>query len=237
MGAWGWVLFAVAGFLCGSIPWGVIIARAKGIDLRAHGSGNIGATNVGRVLGGKWFGVCLALDAMKGFAPTLAAGFWAGVVGRVAPTLNESLAWLGVALASILGHVFSPWLGFKGGKGVATSAGALLAVVPTLTIAAIVAIVVFVVALRRWRYMSVASIVAACALPLGAVLAIALARATGWRAGSWPNLLLAGAPFVGIATLIAVLVAWTHRANIGRLRAGTEPRWSSSRSVTPEARR
>ena len=128
-------LFIPAAFLCGSIPFGMLIARARGIDIRAHGSGNIGATNVGRVLGRTWGVAVFALDVCKGLAPVLVAGAALGTLGHIAAPARDAWLVLATAAAAILGHVFCPWLRFKGGKGVATSLGALAGVFPVLTIA------------------------------------------------------------------------------------------------------
>ena len=154
-------LIIIAAFLAGSIPFGLLIARAKGVDIRKHGSGNIGATNVGRVLGRRYFFLCFALDLLKGLLPTLAMGAALGALGAFTMSMHDAAWWLGAAVASILGHVFCPWLGFKGGKGVATGLGALLGVFPLLSVAGGVATVVWILAMLLWRYVSLASIIAA----------------------------------------------------------------------------
>ena len=111
-----WTVMIVIGFVCGSIPFGVLIGRAKGIDIRQHGSKNIGATNVGRVLGRKFGLLCFFLDALKGALPVL--GVW-WFLARQHPEQTNIVGMLMplVGVASILGHVFSPWVGFRGGKG------------------------------------------------------------------------------------------------------------------------
>jgi glycerol-3-phosphate acyltransferase PlsY len=149
------VLFVLAGYLLGSIPFGLIVARLRGVDLRAVGSGNIGATNVARALG-KVFGVLvLALDALKGFAPTLAA----------ARLLGAEPACL-VALAAILGHVFPVWLKFHGGKGVATGLGVFAALAP---VAAGISLACYVLVVLLTRISSLGSLVGATALLVGMV--------------------------------------------------------------------
>lgn len=217
-------LIIIAAFLAGSIPFGLLIARAKGVDIRKHGSGNIGATNVGRVLGRRFFFLCFALDLLKGLLPTLAMGAALGALGAFTMSMHDAAWWLGAAVASILGHVFCPWLGFKGGKGVATGLGALLGVFPLLSVAGGVATVVWILAMLLWRYVSLASIIAA--ITLAPTIGLAWWLASRQRTGQTtpePAMLL----FVGIGALLTLLVVWTHRANIGRLRAGTELRAAS----------
>lgn len=218
-----WLYTIPAGFLAGTIPFGLLIARAKGIDIRKVGSGNIGATNVGRVLGKRYFLLCFALDFLKGFGPVLAAGWLAGVLGkRDVPVIDEWL-WMAAMLAPVLGHVLNPWLRFKGGKGVATSLGALLAVFPHLTVPAAGAFAVFAVVLAGLRYMSVAAMSGAVSLPFFVVLGWWLGR-SGGASGRAVSGLESLAPVLTLSVLVAVLVLWTHRGNIRRLRAGTEPK-------------
>lgn len=219
-------LIIIAAFLAGSIPFGLLIARAKGVDIRKHGSGNIGTTNVGRVLGRRFFFLCFALDLLKGLLPTLAMGAALGALGAFTMSMHDAAWWLGAAVASILGHVFCPWLGFKGGKGVATGLGALLGVFPLLSVAGGVATVVWILAMLLWRYVSLASIIAA--ITLAPTIGLAWWLASRQRTGQTtpePAMLL----FIGIGALLTLLVVWTHRANIGRLRAGTELRAASKR--------
>ena len=122
----------VVAFLAGSIPFGLLVARMKGVDIRRHGSGNIGATNVLRAVG-KPYGIAVfVLDFLKGLLPVL----WAG--SALAQHPRADLVGLGTALAAILGHNYSPWIGFKGGKGIATSAGGLVALFPLAVGAAVV---------------------------------------------------------------------------------------------------
>ena len=193
-------LIALGAFVLGSIPTGYLVARAKGVDIRQHGSGNIGATNVFRTLG-KPLGVLVFFaDALKGFGAV-----W------LASRFGDASAWTGIvaAVAAIAGHNYTPWLGFKGGKGIATSAGVLLALMPWAVLAiAVVWVVVFKVS----RYVSLASISAAAALPV-AVGAL-------WYAGCGGN-----GPLLGFAVVISALAIWRHRSNIERLRAGTESRF------------
>lgn len=193
---------AVASFLIGSIPTGYLVAKAKGVDIRKHGSGNIGATNVFRTLG-KPLGIFVFFaDALKGYAAV-----WLATRG------NEAIGpWPGLvaAVAVIAGHNYTPWLGFRGGKGIATSAGVLVALMP---VAVPVAAIVWAAVFYTTRYVSVASIAAAISLPL----AVGALWATG-RGGS--------APLLAFALLISALAIWRHRSNIQRLRAGTESRFA-----------
>jgi glycerol-3-phosphate acyltransferase PlsY len=211
-----WALCIAAGFLAGTIPFGLLIARAKGIDIRTVGSGNIGATNVGRALGKPYFFLCFALDFLKGFAPTLGAGWSMGLLATREPAARDSLLWLAAMLAPVLGHVFNPWLKFKGGKGVATALGTLLAVWPHLTVPALGAFAMWGVVLAGTRYMSLASMVAGAALPGFGVLWWSLRGERMDWAAAWP--------FLAVSVLLALLVVWTHRANIRRLLSGTELR-------------
>jgi glycerol-3-phosphate acyltransferase PlsY len=194
--------FAVAAsFAAGSIPFGPLIAKAVGrVDLRTVGSGNVGATNVGRALGLRWFVAVLLLDAAKGALPVLLLPRALGRPG------DEWLA-VGCAVAAVLGHVFSPFLGFRGGKGVATAAGAVAAASPLV---AGLGAAVFGIVLLLFRFVSLASVCAALALP-----------AIAWAAGS-----PAVTAFGGIA---AVVVLLRHRTNLARIASGSEPRVGGDR--------
>jgi len=188
------VVFA---YLLGSIPVGVILGRLKGVDPRKMGSGNIGATNVMRAAGKKLGVVTLILDAAKGFLPVVLATVLGVHVYVIAL----------VGLAAFLGHVFPVFLRFKGGKGVATALGVYLAVSPVTILGAFV---VFVIVAAIWRYVSLASMIGAMAVPIG--------------------LYLIGAPwsFVVMAVLITLVVIVRHKDNIARLVKGTESKLSFS---------
>lgn len=182
----------ILGFLLGSIPSGLWIARARGVDLRRVGSGNIGATNAIRGMGPRWGGLVFALDVAKG---ALAALLGAGHV----PTA------LAAGAAAILGHVFSPWAGFKGGRGVATSLGVFLTLQP---LAALLALAIWIALFALSRRVSVGSLGAALAYPLLVL----------WRAPRDEYRLV----MVIAAILVALLVVIRHIPNIRRLAAGTE---------------
>ncbi|KPK43754.1 MAG: hypothetical protein AMJ65_04895 [Phycisphaerae bacterium SG8_4] len=208
-------LAIVGAYLLGSIPFGLLIARAHGKDLRAIGSGNIGATNVSRALGRRWAYFCFVLDVLKGLAPMLATLPLAKAAS--AHSQGEEVAllwlWLAVGCAAIAGHIFPIYVKFKGGKGVATSFGVGLGLWPYFTVCAAVFAVTWVAVVLTWRYVSLASIAASVVFPLALILAIILVP--GWEFGSlWP--------VVVTAVAIPVMVILRHRENIKRLLAGTE---------------
>ena len=191
-------LFILAAYLLGAVPFGLLIARwVKGIDIREHGSKNIGATNVFRVVGKKWGILVLLLDALKGALPCLLPLFLG-----VQPPISLRLV-LGVT--AILGHSFPVWLKFKGGKGVATSLGVFLAVCwqPTLS-----AFGIWIMMFTLCHIISLSSLVAAVVFPVMIVF-------YDWG-NSDLNILLP------ISLVLAVFIFYTHRANIQRLRQGSE---------------
>jgi glycerol-3-phosphate acyltransferase PlsY len=201
MSSWPFSIGLVAAsFLLGSIPFGVIVGRLRGVDVRKEGSGNIGATNVARTVG-KGLGVLvLLMDALKGALPLLVPRFWPEVLAS-----SPLGAYLPVALgvAAVLGHCFPPWLRFRGGKGVATALGVLLVTDPLATA---IAFAVFALVYGVWRYVSLGSLVAALAFPL--VL---------WLLGR-------GLPAVVLAVAVALIVLSRHGDNLRRLRGGKEHR-------------
>ena len=185
------------------------------------GSGNVGATNVGRVLGRRLGITCFVLDVAKGAVPVLA---YAGAIGGLAALRTEGGAgaaggWLAVAAAAVAGHVFPIWLAFRGGKGVATSLGVVLGFWPVLTVPGLAAMVLWLAVVLATGYVSLASVLAAVVLPPLAVLA------------SWWLELPTGVTliFFGVTSALAALVVVRHRTNLSRLRAGTEGRaqWAS----------
>jgi glycerol-3-phosphate acyltransferase PlsY len=220
-----WLLCILAAYLIGSIPFGVIIGQLRGVDVRQHGSKNIGATNVGRVLGRRFGTLCFVLDFLKGAAPVLIAGLLMNVINKSAAQLTsaEMWLWLAVAAASVLGHMFSIFLGFRGGKGVATAFGAMAAMWPLLTGPVFVGLAIWYAVLRLTKYMSFASMVATACVPLGYLVWESPQSGQAW----WPHFVHASPPFIVTAAL-AVLVIIRHRSNIGRLRRGEEPRVGGS---------
>jgi glycerol-3-phosphate acyltransferase PlsY len=192
-------LLVLSGYLLGSIPFGYLLVRVRsGRDVRAVGSGNIGATNVARAAGWSVGVATLLLDAAKGF-------FAVWLVGHFSDGNIRFMMYTG--LAAILGHVFPVWLGFSGGKGVATAVGAFLLICwPAVA----VAVAIFTIVVIFWRYVSLGSVSAAAALPLLVYVLYAPGHAP--PAPIWVGTLLA-----------AVLVIVKHRKNIERLMAGTEP--------------
>jgi glycerol-3-phosphate acyltransferase PlsY len=223
-----WLCPLVA-FLCGSIPFGLIFGKIKGIDIREHGSGNIGATNVWRVLG-KSFGIpCFLLDVLKGLIPTIIgisliqfSGMKNPMIlptlashAEIHPILTAQIFQVLTGLCAILGHNYSPWVRFKGGKGIATSAGVLIALMPA---AIVILVVLWIIVFGISRYVSLASIVAAGALPF---LTLWGSYYHGKIAdGTWNK------PLFAFSVLIGVLAIYKHRSNIQRLRTGTENRFS-----------
>jgi len=210
-------LLPIFAFLLGSIPFGLLIAKSRGINIREHGSGNIGATNVLRIVGKKYGITCFFLDFLKGLIPALLAYslykfngasevMTIDVIRQYAMDLGDnqfkaqSLQVI-TGLCAILGHNYSPWVNFKGGKGIATSAGVLAALMP---IGTLILILIFIITFKLSRYVSVASMVAA---------------------GSLPFIVLYGS----YAILIGLLAIWKHRSNIKNLMAGKEHKFISKK--------
>lgn len=197
-----------ASWLIGSIPWAYLAGLRKGVDLRTYGSGNLGTTNVLRLLGAPAAIVVYALDAAKGFVPVL---LFPGLFG-FAPRGAWAIA---CGLAAILGHVRPVFLLLRGGgKGVATASGVFFALTPLATSAALFG---FLLLLVTTRTMSIASLTGALILPVGVGLT------HGWRSLVF-----------GVALGVSAFVYWTHRANIGRLRRGQEPKLTFRRESSDE---
>ena len=199
------VLWLVAAYLVGATPTSYVAGRvAKGIDLREQGSRNLGATNVYRVLGWRWAIPVGLIDVAKGAVPVALFGSWAhGAAGF--PVF--------LGLAAVLGHMFSPYVGFKGGKGVATAAGMFLALAPS---AVLIALPVWGLCLWATGYVSLSSMLVAIVFPL-------LVRFTPHQ----------GRPAVVASVALAALIVYSHRANIRRLLAGTENRFRTRKEQTP----
>lgn len=193
------LLLLLLAYLFGSLPIGLLVGRmVKGIDVRDYGSGNIGASNVWRTMGPLWGTAVFLFDFCKGYFPTV-------LTTRLHEHQPEISAWMPVAvgLAAIMGHNFSPFLRFKGGKGVATSLGVVFGLSP---VAAAVGFAVWGVCLFFTRYISVSSMIAAV-VTSGVLIML------------FPDL-----PHIAFAALVALFVVVKHRPNIARLRAGTEPK-------------
>ena len=211
------LVLPLAAYLLGSIPFGLLIGLAQGVDVRHRGSGNIGATNVWRTLGSRWGVLCFVLDVLKGLAAVAGAGVYlrqaypAGADGLIGPV--GQLAWISVGAGSILGHMFSVYLRFAGGKGVATSFGVLVGIWPYFTLAAAGATAIWVAVWGVWRYVSAASLAAAAGFPV--VFGLLIWRVNDWRLETlWPLLVF--------SCLTGGLVIVRHQSNIRRLLAGTE---------------
>lgn len=188
------ILLIVAAYLIGSVPTGLLLGKSMGVDIRAAGSGNIGATNAYRTLGKKVGILTLVGDCIKGAVPVLALK----LMGL--PDLWIILA----GLAAFLGHVYSVFLGFEGGKGVATALGVFLVISP---LSVLCSLMVFLLVVWKWRYVSLGSIIAACAMPVFVILI---------EHKSFPTLL---------AVIISSIIIQKHRDNIERLKAGTESKF------------
>lgn len=200
-----WLLIALGSYLLGSIPFGFLAGKICGVDLRTQGSGNIGATNALRVLGKKWGYAVFLLDFLKAWLPVKLALGW-GIALTVDPASAPGAL---AGLCALLGHSFPVWLGFRGGKGIASSAGVIVGLFGPP---------VFLICLGLWlllftatRYVSVASIGGAVALP-AVVAALFVMHRTDWLA-------------LAVSIAMAFLAVWRHRSNIARLRAGTESRF------------
>lgn len=191
-------VFAGVAYLIGGIPWALLIGKwVAHVDLRRVGSGNLGATNVARFLGGKWAVLVFALDFVKGALPVVAAGL------LLAPAYREPVQ-VAAAVGAVLGHVYSPYIGFRGGKGIATSAGVAGGLIPWALLVGTVTF--FAVALTSRRVSLGSLAIAVVAVP--AVLFF------------YP-----GHPFLLVFGIyVSVLVVWKHRSNIGRLLRGEEPK-------------
>jgi len=198
----------IGSYLLGSIPFGYLAGRIAGIDIRKRGSGNVGATNVIRTLGKGYGYPVFAADFLKGFGAVKMSML---IVTRLHPEWNSSeMFGIVAAISSVLGHSFPVWLHFKGGKGVATSAGALFGLAP---VAALAGAAVWILTFFVTRYVSVASIAAATALPVIILI-------TTWLRHT------AGKSLFYSSVCLAAVVIWRHRSNLSRLLHGTEARFT-----------
>ena len=198
---------AIVSYLLGSIPAGYLVGRMAGIDIRTVGSGNIGATNVTRVLGKRYGYPVFAVDFLKGLAAVILSIL---IAKHTQPGwFSPDLFGITAAVSSVIGHSFPVWLRFKGGKGVATSAGALFGLMP---LAALVGALIWFVTFKLTRYVSVASITAAVALPI--IIFVMSSLNQTHRKGLFYSSLC-----------LAAVVVLRHRSNLSRLAHGTEPRF------------
>jgi glycerol-3-phosphate acyltransferase PlsY len=212
-----WILIVLGAYLIGSFPTGYLAGRCSGIDIRQHGSGNIGATNVVRVLGKKWGGLVLAIDFFKGWLPVVLATQWGEAFAINPHSAPGAIA----ALMALLGHSFPCWLGFRGGKGISTSAGIIVGLFPGS----------FPFCLGSWLlvffttgYVSLASLVGAAMLPLTVMVFYFLNPhhdSSSWMSADWLSLL--------VAFLMGGVVIWRHRSNLKRLCQGTEPHFKKKK--------
>jgi glycerol-3-phosphate acyltransferase PlsY len=208
MSAVGGAVIVCFGYLLGAVPWGVVLGRiVHSTDLREHGSGSTGSTNAYRVLGWKVSVIVLVLDIVKGAVPVLLTRWLGGG------------DWLQafVAVATVVGHCWSPFIHFRGGKGVATTAGAAAALTPWVLL--VVPLMILVVAI--WRYVSLASMIAVATAAVGVTVADLL----GYGSAAWVFALWA---------MTAIIVV-QHRSNIERLRSGTERRLTRHRRLTAKS--
>ena len=204
-------------YLLGSVPFGLLVGLRNGVDIRQQGSKNIGATNAGRVLGKKFFFVVFFLDLAKSFLPMAIASILVYQIDPAQRAWQTYAMWLGVGIAAVLGHIFSVFLKFIGGKGVATSAGFMLGLFPYFTYPGLALIGLFIVVFALTRYISLASIIGAAMFPAAYV---GFGMWLGW------DVFGKQIPLLGASVLIALLIVLKHRTNIGRLIAGTEPKFT-----------
>jgi glycerol-3-phosphate acyltransferase PlsY len=205
----GALLLALGAYLVGAIPFGLLIGLARGVDVRQLGSRNIGATNVGRVVGWKWGKLCLVLDVLKGLLPTLAARAYL-VTGP--PDQGMLLRWLLVAVAAVLGHIFPVYLGFRGGKGVATTVGVALGIFPYFTVAMVGALLCYMAVRFTTGLVSLGSLTIAVVFPV--CLYVYLRCEARSLTDFWP--------LQATAVALGVLIIVRHEGNIRRLWRGEE---------------
>lgn len=198
------IFFPIFGYLLGAVPFGLVVGRFAGIDVRTKGSKNIGATNVSRLLGKKFGVITLLCDCLKGFLPMF-------IAGQVLPDgTGKELTVMLTGVCSVVGHMFPVYLGFKGGKGVATGLGVFLYLSPT---AILISLVVFVAAVWLTGFVSAGSLLASGLIPL------------------WLYFLGASKLTIGGAAIVALLIWIKHHANIGRLLKGEEKSWKKKNSL------
>lgn len=216
-------------YMAGSLPFGFWIARMRGIDIRQHGSGNIGATNIFRVLGAPTGIMVFLLDVMKGFTPVAIGKAIIEIKIKfiqpafIEPASNHQListACVLFALAAVIGHNYTFWLGFKGGKGIATSAGVMLAFMPWVFTGSLI---IWVLVFSLSRYVALASMAAALAIPLQIFI---LAMIDGAPVSI---------PKLCFGIFAAIMAIWRHRSNIRRIMAGKELRFERKKNIEKQS--
>jgi len=212
------IVLPLAAYFLGSVSFAFLAGKLKGIDLREHGSGNLGATNVGRVLGGRWFATVFLCDVAKGAVPVLAARFLPAVLGYETEAVEHQVLMIAAGTGAILGHVFTLFHHFRGGKAVATSLGVLVALLPALAgLCALVwtvawALAAFAFKAEKSAAVGPASVLAALAAPACWWLLVDDPLATDTRI------------LTAFVVLLSALVVIRHRSNIAKmLKAGREP--------------
>jgi len=207
------LLTGLGAYVIGSTPTGMIIGRLKGVDPRREGSGNIGATNIARILGRRWGYICFVLDVAKGMLPVILVG----IVFDGSSLVLYQWAYIAAGMGAVLGHVFTFWLAFRGGKGVATALGVVIGIFPYFTWPGLTALAIWVVVTLVWRYVSLGSIIAAlCFAPLFVIMNF--------------NQLCELWPLGTFASAVVILILVKHRTNIRRLLSGTENKIGSKAS-------
>jgi glycerol-3-phosphate acyltransferase PlsY len=204
-----WFILVLSAYLLGAIPFGLLIGRTLGVDIRKHGSGNIGATNAGRILGRKWGWLCLVFDILKGLIPTLAASF---LIVRQPIDAAMLWQWIAVGVAAVLGHTFPVYLGFRGGKGVATTIGVALGIYPVFTIAIAVALVAYAAVRFGTGLVALGSLTLAVVFPLAVLMYASVKQMSADVA--WP--------LYAVSAALGLLIIVRHRSNIAKLVRGEE---------------
>jgi acyl phosphate:glycerol-3-phosphate acyltransferase len=235
------ILGPIIGYLLGSIPFAFILGKLKGVDIRKVGSGNVGATNLGRTVGMKFFWLAFLLDGLKGFLPVFSLSLlvhhwnydgWTAYPGSALslpldaplPTWSPLLS----GIAAMLGHLYPVWLKFRGGKGVSTAFGLVLGLWPLFTVAGLLSGLAFVLVFFAYRYISVSSISSSALFPIFVFLFGTAAKLplVGDFLYTPPGQLY---PLVAIGAAFALLIAFKHRGNISRLIQGTEPKFGQKK--------
>lgn len=207
----GFIFIGLASYLFGSVPWAFIIGRINGIDIRKQGSGNVGATNVMRVLGRKWGIMCFVLDFLKGLLPVLAVQM---LISQKILTASPDALVISAGLAAVAGHIWSVFLKFKGGKGMATGGGVLVGIAPYSFICTGL---IWIILFYSTRYVSAASVIAAAALPMSSFIF----SKTGFSPLS--------ARFQIFLLVLAIVTIAKHHGNIRRLINGTEHKFEKKK--------